>query len=265
MKKRNILTIILDSIFLLAFNLIFFACSTVYLPATWICYGFFHFAYLMVLLVPVIETKGKTAYLSNVTTYFLSLNYFLIELIFGIFIFTLTVDKTKLIDLLQSIVPFYSSEIAFSLVNSITVISKLSAFVSEINTTKFTLFVLVFLTVIYMILLIHNLLVNDIIAKKQEQHDIQNDYIKSISAKIKFIESITTDTVIKNKINSLYYTIHTSPTKTSTEVMVYESKIQELLEDLETLVLSDKESANEKIIQIEQILNKRNLILKARN
>jgi len=264
MKKRNLLTIIFSSVFLIAFNVVFFANGTENSASTWICYGFLHFSYFMFLLIPVIEAKGKTAYLSTITTYSISLSYFLLELLFSIFIFTLTVDKSRLVDLIQRLVPFYSAELASSLVNSITAISVLSSFVLEIDTTLFTLFVQVILAAIYIILLIPNLLVNDTIAKKQELHDIQNYYIKTISAKVKFIESITTDNVLKNKVNNLYYTIHTSPTKTCDEVSVYELKIQELLEDLETLVLSDKESANEKIIQIEQMVNKRNFMLNSR-
>lgn len=264
MKKRNILTIIFDSVFLIAFNILFFVNGSAYPTATWICYGFLHFSYLMILLIPAIEAKGKTAYLSALTTYSISLTYFLLELFFSIFIFTLTVDKTKLADLIQRIVPFYSAALASSLLNSITILSEFSAFVSEIDTTKFVIFVQVILTAVYIILLIPNLLVNDTIAKKQEMHDIQNDYIKTISAKAKYIESITGDAVLKNKINNLYFTIHSSPIQTSADVAFYESKIPELLDELESLVASDKIAASERIVAIEQMLNKRNFMLKAK-
>lgn len=96
------------------------------------------------------------------------------------------------------------------------------------------------------------------------RHDLENDFIKTISSKAKFIESITADPKLKNRINNLYYSIHSSPTRTSSEVVVYETKITELLEDLETVVGRDSIAATEKIVEIEYMLNKRNFMIKAR-
>ena len=224
MTKKNILTILLDSIFVIAFNVLFFVNGgTDHVAAIWVCYGFLHFSYLMVLLTPVIEAKGKTAYLSRLTTYSISLLYFLIELVFAIIIVATKVDKIKIIISVQTIV-----------------------------------------TALYLIVLITNLLANDSTAKKQEKHDIENDFIKTVSAKTKYIETITTDPGLKNKINNLYYSIHSSPIKTSNEVSVYEMKITELLDNLEGVVSNDKVAAFEKITEIEQILNKRNFILKSK-
>ena len=62
----------------------------------------------------------------------------------------------------------------------------------------------------------------------------------------------------------MYYTIHSSPIRASADVAVYEGKISELLEDLENLVATDTVVASENILAIEQLLNKRNFMLKAR-
>ena len=230
MSKRNVLTIILDSVFVVAFNILFFVnTGTSHTTSIWICYGFLHFAYLMVLLTPLIESKGKTSYVSKLTTYSISLLYFLLTLFFAFFIF------------------FYNNMENQNQIRTNLVIS-----------------ILTILTAIYFVLLISNILVNDSIANKQARHDIENDFIKMISAKAKYIESITNDVALKNKINNLYYTIHSSPIKTSPDVALYESKILELLEDLEGFVASDSVAASEKIVAIEQMLNKRNFMLKAR-
>ena len=219
MNKRNILTIILDSVFVVAFNILFFVNNgTAHPTSIWICYVFLHFAYLMVLLTPLIESKGKTSYVSKLTTYSISLLYFLLTLFFAVFVFFYNNMKNQ----------------------------------NQIRTN------------LYFVVLLSNVLVNDSIANKQVRHDIENDFIKTISAKTKYIESITNDLVLKNKINNLYYTIHSSPIKTSSDVAVYENKISELLDDLENLVASDKVAASEKIVAIEQLLNKRNFMLKAR-
>ena len=74
----------------------------------------------------------------------------------------------------------------------------------------------------------------------------------------------TADPKLKNRINNLYYSIHSSPTRTSSEVVVYETKITELLEDLETVVGRDSVAAIEKIVEIEYMLNKRNFMIKAK-
>ena len=224
MTKKNVLTIILDSVFVVAFNILFFVNGgTQHISSVWACYGFLHFAYLMVLITPLIDAKGKTAYLSKLTTYTISLIYFFIELIFSIAVFTSEINKIKLIISVQTII-----------------------------------------TAIYIILLMSNLLTNDSIARKQERHDLENDFIKTISSKAKFIESITADPKLKNRINNLYYSIHSSPTRTSSEVVVYETKITELLEDLETVVGRDSVAAIKKIVEIEYMLNKRNFMIKAR-
>lgn len=224
MTKKNILTIILDGIFVVAFNVLFFVNSGKdHTAAIWICYGFLHFAYFMILLTPVIEAKGKTGYISKLSSYTISLLYFLIELIFAIAVFSLKIEKAKFVISVQTV-----------------------------------------LTAVYGILLITNLLANDATARKQERHDIENDFIKSISSKVKYIETITFDTSLKNKINNLYYLIHSSPSKSSSDVVIYESKISDLLNELENIVGSDKVLAFEKITEIEQILNKRNYILKSK-
>ena len=132
------------------------------------------------------------------------------------------------------------------------------------NKIKIIISVQTIVTALYLIVLITNLLANDSTAKKQEKHDIENDFIKTISSKVKYIETITSDSNLKNKINNLYYSIHSSPSKSSVDVTIYESKITDLLDELETVVVSDKVRAFEKITEIEQILNKRNFILKSK-
>lgn len=225
MTKKNILTIILDTVFIIAFNILFFVNKgTNHVAAVWICYGFLHFAYFMFLLTPLIEARGKTAYLSKLTTYSISFLYFLIELILSVIVF----------------------------------------FNEQLIGTKLIISIQTIITAIYIIVLITNLLANDATERKQMRHDIENDFIKSISAKAKFIESITTNPNLKNRINNMYYTIHSSPIISCGEVAAYETKIIELLEDLEILVGQNAVAATEKITEIERFVNKRNLVLKTK-
>ena len=83
MTKKNILTIILDSVFIIAFNILFFLNGgTHHVAAVWTAYGFLHFAYLMVLITSLIAAHGSTAVLSKTTTYTISLFYFVVELMY---------------------------------------------------------------------------------------------------------------------------------------------------------------------------------------
>ena len=55
MLKKNILILILDSVFIIAFNVVFFLNGGIHHEvAMWSVYGFLHFAYLMILLSPFI-------------------------------------------------------------------------------------------------------------------------------------------------------------------------------------------------------------------
>lgn len=229
MKKRTILTIILDSVFVVAFNALFFlhvgAHSAV---SAWVCYGFLHFAYLMVLLTPLMESKGKTASLSRLTTYSISLSYFAINFVFALFVFFYR-DSSGIIRF--GFAPVVSAEII--------------------------------LTVLYIIILAINLLTNDTIAQKQAVHDAGNAFIKTISAKAKYIETLAVEQTLKNRLNDLYATAHASPIHSSSEVAVYERKIEHLLQELEQYVKQNTiEKSAELITEIDGLLTKRNLIVK---
>lgn len=222
MTKKNILTIILNSIFVVAYNIFFFAYGgTSHTTSIWLCYGFLHFSYLMILFSPAIETKE---YLSKLTTYSISLTYFLIELLLAVAIF------------------YYGASLKIKIVISVQTI----------------------LTALYLIILVSNLLANDATASKQARHNIENDFIKTISAKAKYIESITEKPKLKNAISNLYCTIHSSPTKRSSEVSVYEEKITNLIDELEESVNQNEEKAKELILEIDRLINRRNFTLKSK-
>ena len=228
MKKRTILTIILDSVFVVAFNALFFLHGGAHSAVSaWVCYGFLHFAYLMVLVTPLIESGGKTASLSRLTTYSISLSYFAINFVFALFIFFYGNSDGAIID----ITPVVSIEII--------------------------------VTTLYVIILATNLLTNDTIAKKQAVHDADNAFIKTISAKAKYIETLAVGQTLKNRLNDLYATAHASPIRSSSEVTVYEEKIITLLDELEKNVeQANTEKSAELIGEIGRLLNKRNVMIK---
>ena len=226
MTKKNILTIILDSVFVVAFNMLFFINGGLVHTATvWTIYGFLHFAFFMVLVTPLISAKGTTAVQSKTVIYAISLLYFFVELIFAIiFIFFVI--------------------LGFRLTLSLEII----------------------VTALYLVVLTVNLLADDSTEKKQNAHDKGNAFIKNISQKIKYIESTVSDKNAKTKLESLYYLAHTSPSKSSESVKMYDN---EILENLKTLEEASEKGNVSDILstacEIEKILNRRNFELKAMN
>ena len=168
MTKKNILTIILDSVFIVTFNVLFFLNGgTQHVAAVWTAYGFLHFAYLMVLITPLIASKGSTAVLSKTTTYTISLLFFIVELLFAIVTFITKTERVKMVISIETV-----------------------------------------LCAIYVIILVINLLADDSIANKQKRHESENDFIKGISNQIKYIQTLVSDNNAKKKLERLYSLAH---------------------------------------------------------
>lgn len=224
MSKKTILTILIDTLFIISFNILFFLnMGTQHSSIVWWCYGFLHFSYLMIIIVPFIESKE---YESKLSTYLISLVYFILELIICIVVLFLK-DKCNL---------------------------------------KLIISMQVVITSIYLYLLLANLFVNNTIDNKQKKHDIENNFIKTTSAKVKYLESISVDTKIKDKLSNLYNTVHSSPINSSVDVSIYEEKIIDLVSIMETEIAEDNQSKIfELISETDRLLNKRNFILKSSN
>ncbi|MDD3068117.1 MAG: hypothetical protein WCQ65_11895 [Fermentimonas sp.] len=94
MKKTTILPIILGIIPLIVFNLIFFLVGGIeHLSSVWISYGFIHFSYVMLLIIPLLITKGKSAAVFGFTLYSITVLYFIIEFITGMVFVLLALDE----------------------------------------------------------------------------------------------------------------------------------------------------------------------------
>ena len=226
MTKKNILTIILDSVFVVAFNVLFFLNGgTQHVAAVWTAYGFLHFAYLMVLITPLIASKGSTAVLSKTTTYTISLLFFIAELIFAIITFVTKTERIKMVISLETVICAF-----------------------------------------YIIILVINLLADDSIAHKQQRHESENDFIKGISNQIKYIQSLVSDSSAKKKLESLYYLAHSSPSKSGGSMKFYENEIIRNITLLEEAVKQNKISEIFSFAgEIERLLNKRNFEASTQN
>lgn len=89
MKKKTLLWILLDLVFLLVFNLFFFLLSKSDKPASvWIAYVFIHIAYLAVLATPYLSRRDENTVL-GLSLSAISDGYFLVEFVVGVLIFVL--------------------------------------------------------------------------------------------------------------------------------------------------------------------------------
>lgn len=84
MKRKAILWLLLDLIFVAVFNIVFFVLGGGERPASvWISYGFIHFAYAMTIATPLLTRNCRETVL-KVSVYAVSSGYFLLEFIVGL-------------------------------------------------------------------------------------------------------------------------------------------------------------------------------------
>jgi len=95
MKRIYFLWTLLNSLFLIVFNLLFFVLADIesFKSSVWISFGFIHFAYFVLLLTPVLVRKSKVETDYRKPLYLITGAYFLIAFLVGI-TFILTSPET---------------------------------------------------------------------------------------------------------------------------------------------------------------------------
>lgn len=198
MNKKSVLWILLDLIFLVVFNTVFFvAGGTDHTASVWISYGFIHFAYLMVLVTPFLIRKSSSAAVFGFSLYSISSTYFLLEFVVGL------------------IFVFMKSE-----------------------SYKASLIVQVIVAGIYAVLLLSHLIANEHTADSVERHEEEVAYIKTASSRIKALIGKANDKKANKEIEKAYDTLHSSPSKTVATVRSIESNVMNKVADLEGAVFN---------------------------
>ena len=195
-KKQNVLWIILDLIFLIIFNAMFFILGgTEHRVSVWISYGFVHFAYMMLLLTPAVTRKGKSAAVFGFSIYSISSFYFLLELGVGV-VFILVAPESY----------------------------------------KAALLVQLCIAGIYGIALIANMIANEHTADAEEKRQYQIDYVKQASADLKSILENVSDKEINKSIEKVYDAIYSSPVKSHPNLAQTESQILVSINELKCVI-----------------------------
>lgn len=104
MNKKNIFQVLLNLVFLVIFNIVFFVAGGIqHEVSAWIAYGFIHFAYITLTIVPFFVRKSSSAAVFGLSLYSISVAYFIIEFIIGL-IFILVQPEGYKVSLIVQII-----------------------------------------------------------------------------------------------------------------------------------------------------------------
>jgi hypothetical protein len=226
MKKATVLWIILDSIFLILFNALFFVLGgTEHNLSVWLSYAFIHFAYIMLLLTPILIRKGKSTALFGVTIYSISTVYFIVALLVGVVFIFLALDGYRA-----------------------------------------TLLVQLCIAGLYGIILISNMIVNERTADAEEKRQHEILYVKNASVKLKSLSESISDSEIKNKVEQVYNVLYASPVKSHPNLAEIETRILTSINELGYEVATgNKEKIISLTNSLLAAVNERNIRLKNLN
>ena len=223
MNKKNILWLILDSIFILFFNALFFLLGGASHGASvWISYGFIHFAYFMLLLTPKLIRTGKSSAVFGFSLYYLSSVYFLIQLVAGGIIILIAPEGTKAAIVIQ-----------------------------------------LCLAGLYAILLVANMIANERTADDEAERQYRISYVKEASGRVKGLTEGINDKEAQKKIERLYDALYSSPVKSHPALEQMETRILGLITELEDAVsVKNKEQIISLSNTLLSAVNERNLRIK---
>ena len=223
MNKKRILWIMLDLVFLIVFNVVFFVAGGFEHPASvWISYGFIHFAYIMVLITPLLIRKSTIATVLGFSIYSISTTYFIVEFVVGlIFVFI------------------------------------------RLESYKIALIIQVIIAGLYAVMLISHMIANESTADSIEKHEMELQYVKDSSYKLKGIMESISDKKLRKKVENLYDLLHSSTAKSNDTARDYEVAVLELIDELkENIAGNDITAAEITIDKIEKNASERNRRLK---
>lgn len=224
MNKKTVLWILLDLVFLIVFNTVFFVIGGNSHPtSTWISYGFIHFSYLMVCITPFLIRKSTSATIFGYALQAVSSTYFLVEFVVGVVFI-----------------------------------------VWKQETVNYALVVQIIIAAVYLVLLLSHLLANEHTADQVKKQQIEVDIIKECSARTKSMSRVITDKKLKKEIERIYDLLHASPSKSTTDTKIFESKIVDLISQLESSIDSENTEDMLKITKsLVLTIEKRNGALKS--
>lgn len=226
MNKKTVLSILLDLVFLVVFNLVFFLIGgTSHVASVWIAYGFIHFAYLMVVATPLLVPKSSSAAILGLSIYSISTAYFFAEFVLGV---------------------------VFILVGS--------------ESYKASLIVQVIVAAVYAVALLVNLIANEQTAANVAAHESEVAYIKNTAAELEALVGRASDRKANKEIEKAYDIVHASPTKSCAAVKEIEALLYSSVSELRNAVKNDEPAEITEVARrIVELTEERNRKLKLHN
>lgn len=225
MIRKSVLWTLLDLVFLIAFNLIFFIVSGLtHTISVWISYTFIHISYVMLLLTPLFTHNNKTKFILGMSISAISYIYFMIDLTCGIMFIIFLSDKL-IIPLIVNIV----------------------------------------LLALYLLLLISVVLTNERTNANLQIHEAEMKYIDKASSGLENLSIMIDDKNLLKKVNKAYDIISASPVHSDESVKSIENEVLTIIDEMNEMFLTDKNNTYNLIDKIIYLANKRNAILRKLN
>lgn len=226
MIKTKIFWFLLNSIFVVVFNLYFFLLKGVEQTASvWLSYGSIHFAYLMLLITPFLVRKGGASADYGRPLYVVTSSYFFLALIVGVIFIVISPEVITVALLVQ-----------------------------------------VTIAAIFAILLLTNLLANEHTADNIERREVELKYVKESSSRLDVLLKQISDNATRKKVEKAYDLIHSSQVKSSYSVKSIEQNVISEIDNLEKAVQkNDIENIRKIVDKICNLANDRNRKLKLLN
>ena len=224
MKKTKSLWIILNSVFLIVFNTLFFVLGSIeYNASSWISYVFIHFAYLMLLLTPKLIREGKSSAIFGFSLFSISAVYFMVEFVTGIVFILISPESYQA-----------------------------------------ALFIQLCIAGIYVAMLVSHMIANERTASVEERKQNQIGYVKDASMKLGSIIYIISDKETKKRVEKAYDALYSSPVKSHPNLEQIEKRILLSINDLSVAVSAgNKERIVSLADSLLIAINERNSQLKA--
>lgn len=225
MKKTNILWTMVDLIFLLIFNIIYFMVGVHrYGDAAWISYAFIHFAYLMLLFTPIFTRKTRNTAVLGLPIMYISSLYFLLEFIIGVILIIINPERFNIPLVIQMVIAAF-----------------------------------------YLLFILSHMIANEHTADNIERHEAELKYVKECSARLRIIIDSTSDINLKKNLEKAYDVINASQIHSNQSVRNIELEIIDLIEVLRNQIFSNYGQSIATINRIIQLAEYRNIQLKISN
>jgi len=226
MNKTKVFWYLLDSIFLIVFNIYFFLLKGIDQPAAvWISYASIHFAFLMLLITPFLVRKGSVSTDYGRPLFVITTSYFFLALIVGV---------------------------VFIIISP------------EISTVA--LLVQITIAALFIVLLLMNLIANEHTADNIEKSEVALRYVRESSSRLEAILKQISDNTVRKKVEKANDLIHSSQVKSSLYVKPIEQNIIREIDNLESALRENNLEKVQLIVDnICNLANERNRQLKLSN